>query len=105
MTYTLNNHRSRFFEQKQKSAYNRNLVWVYVVSEPLGIGCMAMLAAFPFTMMESTTMGRAPEAPAPLLWRRPKAASIMVDGKAANIAMQPVPNDSLTTYTHTKFRL
>ena len=31
--------------------------------------------------------------------------SIMVDGKAANIAIQPIPNDSLTTYTHTKFRL
>ena len=26
-------------------------------------------------------MGRAPKAPAPLLWRRPKAASIMVDGE------------------------
>ena len=24
--------------------------------------------------------------------------SIMVDGKAANIAIQPIPNDSLTTY-------
>ena len=31
--------------------------------------------------------------------------SIMVDGKATNIAIQPIPNDSLTTYTHTKFRL
>ena len=31
--------------------------------------------------------------------------SIMVDGKAANIAIQPIPNDSLTTYTHTKFWL
>ncbi len=64
-----------------------------------------MFVAFPSTIMDSTTMGRAPEAPAPLLWRRPEAASIMVDGKAANIAIQPIPNDSLTTYTHTKFRL
>ena len=40
-----------------------------------------------------------------LLWRRPKAASTRVDGKAANIAIQHIPNDSLTTYTHTKFRL
>ena len=31
-------------------------------------------------------MKRAPEGPAPLFWRRPKAASIMVDGKAANAA-------------------
>ena len=59
---------------------------------------MAMFAAFPSTIMDSTTMGRAPAAPAPLLWRRPEAASIMVDGKAANIAIQPIPNDSLTTY-------
>ena len=31
--------------------------------------------------------------------------SIMVDGKAANIAIRPIPNDSLTTYTHSKFQL
>ena len=35
----------------------------------------------PSTIMDSTTVGRAPKAPAPLLWRRPKAASIMVDGE------------------------
>ena len=105
MICTFKNHRSQFLSKKKESAYNRNLVWVYVVSESLGIGCMAMFAAFPSTIIEPTTMGRAPEAPAPLLWRRPKAASIMVDGKAANIAIQPIPNGSLTTYTHTKFRL
>ena len=33
------------------------------------------------TIMDSTTVGRAPKAPGPLLWRRPKAASIMVDGE------------------------
>ena len=33
------------------------------------------------TTMDSTTVGRAPKAPAPLLWRRPKAASILVDGE------------------------
>ena len=106
MFYTLKSPKSRFpSKNKQKLAYNRNLVWVYVVSESLGIGCMAMFAAFPSTIMESTTMGRAPEAPAPVLWRRPKAASIVVDGKAGNTATQPNPNDSLTKYTHTKFRL
>ena len=57
---------SRFLSETKKLAYNRNLVWVYVVSESLGIGCMAMFAAFPSTIMESTTMGRAPEARAPL---------------------------------------
>ena len=31
------------------------------------------------------------KAPAPLLWRRPKAASIYVDGKAAVVALQPTP--------------
>ena len=30
----------------------------------------------PSTIMDSTTVGRAPKAPAPLLWRRPEAASI-----------------------------
>ena len=35
----------------------------------------------PSTIMNSTTVGRAPKAPAPLLWRRPKAASILVDGE------------------------
>ena len=35
----------------------------------------------PSTTMDSTTVGRAPKAPAPLLWRRPKAASILVDGE------------------------
>ena len=33
----------------------------------------------PSTIMDSTT--KVPSAPAPLLWRRPKAASIMVDGE------------------------
>ena len=53
---------------------------------------MAMFATFPSTIMESTTVEPAPEAPAPLLWRRPKAASIIVDGKAANIAIQLTPS-------------
>ena len=54
-----------------------------------GMCCMAMFAAFPSTIMDSTTMGRAH----PLLWRRPKAASIMVDGNEANIAIQLIPNE------------
>ena len=53
MIYTLKNDRSRCFEQTKKSAYNRNLVWVYVVSESLGIGSMAMFAALPSTIMEA----------------------------------------------------
>ena len=53
MICTFKNHRSRFLSPKKKSAYNRNLVWVYVVSESLGIGCMAMFAAFPSTIMEA----------------------------------------------------
>ena len=31
--------------------------------------------------MDSTTVGRAPKASAPLLWRWPKAASILVNGE------------------------
>ena len=46
-----------------------------------------MFAAFPSTIMDSTTVA------AQLLWRRPKAASIMVDGKEANIAIQLIPNE------------
>ena len=44
-----------------------------------------MFAASPSTIMDSTTMGGLPKAAPPLLWRRPKAASIMVDGEVANI--------------------
>ena len=54
---------------------------------------MAMFVAFPSTITDCTTMGSTPEAGAPFWWRRPKAASIMVDGKAANVAIQPNPND------------
>ena len=52
---------------------------------------MAMFVAFPSTNMDSTRVEPAPKAPAPLLWRRPKAASILVDGNVANIAMKPTP--------------
>ena len=44
-----------------------------------------MFATFPATIMDSTTVGQRPKAAGPLLWRRPKAASIMVAGKVANI--------------------
>ena len=40
------------------------------------------------------TSGPSPKAPAPLLWRRPKAASIMVDGKAAIVAIQLYPDEA-----------
>ena len=44
-----------------------------------------MFGTSPSTIMDSTTMGGPPKAAPPLLWRRPKAASIMVDGEVANI--------------------
>ena len=44
-----------------------------------------IFAAFPYPIMDSTTVGRRPKAAGPLLWRRPEAASIMVDGEVANI--------------------
>ena len=37
--------------------------------------------------MVSTTAGRAPKAPSPLLWRRPKAAIMLLNGEPANIAI------------------
>ena len=77
---------------------------------------MAMFAAFPSTIMEAAS-GRLHNNGAGASGARPIVVeagasgarpivveSIMVDGKAANIAIQPIPNDSLTTYTHTKFR-
>ena len=42
---------------------------------------MFLTAAFPYHIMDSTTAGRAPKTPVPLLWMRPKAASILVDGE------------------------
>ena len=66
---------------------------------------MAMFAAFPSTIMEAA-FGRLHNNGAGASGAHPIVVeSIMVDGKAANIAIQPIPNDSLTTYTHTKFRL
>ena len=56
---------------------------------------MAMFAAFPSTIMEAAS-GRLHNNG---VGARPIVVeSIMVDGKAANIAIQPIPNDSLTTY-------
>ena len=79
-------------------AYNRNLVGVYAVCESLGIGCMAMFAAFPSTIMEAAFGGLHNNgAGASGAWSM-VVESIVVDGKAANIAIQPIPNDSLTTY-------
>ena len=59
---------------------------------------MAMFAASPSTIMEAA-FGRFHNSGADAFGARPIVVeSIMVDGKAANIAIQPVPNDSLTTY-------
>ena len=49
------------------------------------------MCRFPSTIMDPTTEAPAPKALAFLLWRRPKAASILVDGKAAHVAVQPTP--------------
>ena len=66
---------------------------------------MATFAVFSSTIMEAA-FGRLRNDEAGASGARPIVVeSIMVDGKAANIAIQPIPNDSLTTYTHTKFRL
>ena len=48
---------------------------------------MVMFAASLSTAMDSTTVLPAPKAPAALLWRRPKAASIPVDREAANVTI------------------
>ena len=45
-----------------------------------------MFAASPSPIIDSTTVGGRPKAARPPLWRRPKAASIIVDGEPANIA-------------------
>ena len=105
MIFTLTNPKSRFLIKTRKSAYSRNLVWVYVVSESLGIGCMAMFAAFPSTIVEAA-FGRLHNQGAGASGARSIVVeSIVVDGKAGNMGIRPMPNDSLTTYTHTKFRL
>ena len=68
-----------FLEQKKKSAYNRNLVWVYVVSESSGIGCMAMFVAFPSTIMEAA-FGRLHNNGAGAFGTRPIAVDSIVVG-------------------------
>ena len=66
---------------------------------------MAMFAAFPSTIMV-VSFGRLHNNGARASGARPIVVeSMKVDGTAANIAIQPIPNDSLTTYTHTKLRL
>ena len=61
----------------------------------IGDWCEAMFASFPFTHMESTTVGRAPKVPAPLLWRRPKAASFMDGGVGAGEAADAAKHTSI----------
>ena len=59
-----------------------SLHWGWLSS---GITCMAMFAAFPSTIMEA----------AGAFGARPTVVeSIMVDGKAANIAIQVIPDES-----------
>ena len=60
---------------------------------------MAMFAAFPSTIMEAA-FGRLHNNGAGASGARPIVVdSIMVDGKATNIAIPPIPKDSLTTCT------
>ena len=54
---------------------------------------MAMSATFPFTIMEAA------------LGRLLVVETITVDATPGSIAIQPIPNDSLTAYTDAKFRL
>ena len=66
---------------------------------------MARFAAFPSAITEAA-FGRLHNSGAGAFLARPIVVeSIMVIEHATNIAIQPIPNDSLTTYTHTKFRL
>ena len=59
---------------------------------------MAMFAALPSTIMDAA-FGRLHNNGAGAPGARPIVVdSIMVDGEAANIAIQPTTNDSLTTY-------
>ena len=61
-----------------------------------------MFAAFPSTIMEAA-FGRLHNSGAGAFGARPTVVeSMMVDGNAANIAIQPIPNDSLKTNTHTQ---
>jgi len=53
----------------------------------VGVGCMAMLAAFPSTNMDSTRIEPA---------GTEGAGSILVDEKASNVAMQPTPTEGHT---------
>ena len=62
---------------------------------------MAMFAAFPSTIMEAA-FGRLHNSGAGACGARPTVVeTIMVDGKAANIAIQPIPNAYLTTNAYT----
>ena len=65
-----------------------SLHWGWLSS---GIACMAMFAAF---LSWVPQQWGAAECGPPLLWRRPMAASIMVDGEAANIARQVILDES-----------
>ena len=60
-------------------------VYTYINIRYIFAYVFPMFATSPSTIMDSTTMGGPPKAAPPLLWRRPKAASIMVDGEVANI--------------------
>ena len=54
---------------------------------------MAMFAVFPSTIMEAA-FGRLHNSGAGAFGAHPTVVgSVMVDGKAANIAIQPIPND------------
>ena len=57
------------------------------------MGCMALFAAFPSTIMEAA-FGRLHNNGAGAFGARPIVVeSIMVDGKEANIAIQLIPNE------------
>ena len=59
-----------------------------------------MFAASPSPTMESTKVGAPLKAARPPLWRRPKAASIVGDGEAANKAKTYAYTYQMCPYFH-----
>ena len=66
----------------------------------IGDWCEAMFASFPFTHMESTIVGRAPKAPAPVV-EAAEGRLHVCEWEAGKHSLTPIPNDWLKTYTHT----
>ena len=68
--------RSHVYKYNNKNRMHTDANIQYIVA-----GVCAMCSTCPTTIITSTTMGQQPKAAGPLLWRQPKAASIMVVGQ------------------------